>query len=81
MWFKNNDRNKNIMDPDTYAKLLNRIIERDAEIATIKAKITGMQLDVDNFNRKLSSKLRELKQEAESIKDENNIKEDSVYFG
>jgi seryl-tRNA synthetase len=82
-WNKKNgsDSSKNLMDPDTYAKLLNRIVERDAEITSIKAKITGLQLDVDNFNRRLGQKLRELKKETEEVQAENNLNDEYIHFG
>ena len=69
------------MDTDAYAKLLNRIVERDADLSTLKAKITALQLDVDNFNRRLGTKLRELSKEATIEKEENILKDDNVYFG
>ena len=82
MWFrKNYDTNTPVMDTDAYAKLLNRIVERDADLSTLKAKITALQLDVDNFNRRLGTKLRELSKEATIEKEENILKDDNVYFG
>jgi len=82
MWFrKHYDTNTPVMDTDAYAKLLNRIVERDADLSTLKAKITALQLDVDNFNRRLGTKLRELSKEATIEKEENILKDDNVYFG
>jgi len=67
MWpFRNENRRTQLMDPDSYAKLLIRITERDADLATLKAKITAVELSIASINGKMSSKLRDLRKEFES---------------
>lgn len=66
MWPFTNDSRTKLMDPDSYAKLLNRITERDADLATIKSKIAVVELDIANLNRKMRTKLQDLRKEFET---------------
>lgn len=74
--------NPPLIDPDTYAKLLNRITERDAEIGTLKNKVAALEVDVAHLRGKLTSKLRELLKEvqAESEQAEKDISSNEVYL-
>jgi peptidoglycan hydrolase CwlO-like protein len=83
-WKKNNngqDTGKNVMDTDSYAKLLNRIVERDADISTLKSKVANLQLDVDNLRNKMSKKLRDLQTEFDETESEKDLSDGYVPFG
>lgn len=83
MWpFKKNGQNtdKALADTERYAKLLNRFVEIDAEISTIKSKVANLRLDVDNLTGKLSKKLRDLQAEHSETQKEKDLNDDGLKY-
>ncbi len=83
-WIKKNEKDTraSVMDPDSYAKLLHRIVERDAEVTTLKSKVNALELDIQSIRSKLSAKLRDLQKEHNQERTEETLNtSDSVYFG
>ena len=82
MWlFKKNGQDSvpKSMDPDSYAKLLNRITDRDSEVSTLKSKVANLEADVVLLRGKLSSKLRDLQKEHSSQQAEEDKKDELLY--
>jgi len=72
---------KNLMDSDTYDKLLKRISERDSEVATLKSKVEVLQQDVTSLRGKMSTKLRDLQKEYNLTEEESSLSDGYLPFG
>lgn len=75
-----NSRTK-LMDSESYAKLLNRIVERDADLSTLKSKMAAVELDINNLRGKLSQKLRDLQKEHKEEQAEKDLNDGYLPFG
>ena len=76
---KNEDSVPKSMDPDSYAKLLNRITDRDAEVSTLKSKVANLEADMVLLRGKLSAKLRDLQKEYRDAEAEEDKKDELLY--
>ena len=79
LWKKDPDRSAPLIDPDTYAKLLNRISERDTEIASLKSKVAALEVDFAHLRGKLTTKLKDLRKEFEE-ETEKDLSDNTVYM-
>jgi archaellum component FlaC len=65
-WRKNDNSSKNVMDPDSYARILNKLSEIDSRIKSVENDFKLLTTDVQNlrgnFNRKLSGLAKEEKE-------------------
>lgn len=83
-WGKNDNSSKNIMDSESYAKLLNRIVDGDTRIAKVENDLKLFRTDLENlrgnFNRKLSGLAKEEKESSPPQTEKFNSYEE-VPFG
>lgn len=84
-WRKNDNRDKNIMDSDSYERIIKRIAELTSRIDIFETKFKLLQTDVENlrgnFNRKLSGIAKEIQESTPKTETESFNNSYDVPFG
>jgi archaellum component FlaC len=81
MWLFNDDKRKNPMDSDEYARCFKRIAELDSRIQSVETKAELVKTDVANLRGKFNQRLRRIQELEEDEKTETINKDEFVSFG